>query len=62
MAIEIKELVIRTVLDKGTVTDEKISSEEVRAEILKQLELFRIDIIDQCIEAVSEGIKRQKDR
>ncbi|NBQ47411.1 MAG: hypothetical protein EBU33_03015 [Sphingobacteriia bacterium] len=62
MAIEIKELVIRTILDKGTATEERFSSEEVRVEILKQLELFRVDIIDQCIEAVSEGIKRQKDR
>lgn len=62
MAIEIKELVIRTVLEKGTVSDEKLSSEQVRNEVLKQLEIFRLDIIDQCVEAVSEAAKRQKDR
>jgi hypothetical protein len=62
MAIEIKELVIRTVLEKGTVSDEKLSSEQVRNEVLKQLEIFRLDIIDQCVEAVSEAAKRQRDR
>ena len=62
MAIEIKELVIRTVLEKGTSSDEKFSSELVRKEILKQLEIFRLEIIDQFVEVVSEASKRQKDR
>ncbi|MCD6066915.1 MAG: hypothetical protein K0S33_1741 [Bacteroidetes bacterium] len=62
MPIEIKELVIRTVLEGGSKTSGGSSKAEVEQEVKKQLKKYREEIINHCIEAVNEGIKRQQER
>ena len=60
MAIEIKELVIRTVLESGSKTT--AAKTEIEMEVKKQLGNYKVEIINQCIEAVNEAIKRQQER
>jgi hypothetical protein len=61
MPIEIKELVIRTVLESGSNPGGGTKT-DVEQEVKKQLQKYRDEIINQCIEAVNEGIKRQQER
>jgi hypothetical protein len=64
MPIEIKELVIRTVLEGGTGSPpgKQIKDADVEKEVKKHLKKFKAEIINQCIEAVNEGLKRQNER
>jgi hypothetical protein len=61
MPIEIKELVIRTVLENGEGSNLS-STSDIEQEVKKQLKKYRAEIINQCIEAVNEGLKRQVER
>ena len=61
MPIEIKELVIKTILDRSTQNN-NFSSQEIQIEIKKQLELYKSQIIDNCIEIISEASKKQNER
>lgn len=63
MPIEIKELVIRTVLETGgaNAADPKVPV-EVQEEIRKQIKKLKAEVITQCMEAVNDGIKRQNER
>ena len=77
MPIEIKELVIRTVLEKETdpkVSRNQLQSEKkeggqpsgnqpnIEREVRKQLKRFRAEIISQCIDLVNQGMRRQQER
>lgn len=61
MPIEIKELVIRTVLENGKNSGGE-TPVDVETEVKKQLKKYRTEIVNQCIEAVNEGLKRQGER
>ncbi len=61
MPIEIKELVIKTILDRSTQNN-NFSSQEIQLEIKRQLELYKSQIIDNCIEIISEASKKQGER
>jgi hypothetical protein len=61
MPIEIKELVIKTILDRSTQNN-NFSSQEIQIEIKRQLELYKSQIIDNCIEIISEASKKQNER
>lgn len=61
MAVEIKELVIRTVLEKSTMT-KSTSTQQIQLEIKRQFETYKSQIIEQCIEIISEGVKKQSER
>ena len=61
MPIEIKELVIKTILDRSTQNN-NFSSQEIQLEIKRQLELYKSQIIDNCIEIISEASKKQNER
>jgi len=61
MPIEIKELVIKTILDRSTQNN-NLSSQEIQIEIKRQLELYKSQIIDNCIEIISEASKKQNER
>ncbi len=61
MPIEIKELVIKTILDRSTQNN-NFSSQEIQIEIKRQLELYKSQIIDNCIEIISEASKKQGER
>ena len=61
MPIEIKELVIRTVLENGEPSNQS-SATDIEQEVKKQLKKFRAEIVSQCIDAVNEGLKRQSER
>ena len=61
MPIEIKELVIITILDRSTQNN-NFSSQEIQIEIKRQLELYKSQIIDNCIEIISEASKKQNER
>ena len=58
MPIEIKELVIKTILERSTQNN-NFSSQEIQLEIKRQLELYKSQIIDNCIEIISEASKKQ---
>jgi hypothetical protein len=60
MPVEIKELVIRTVLESGSKTT--VVKTEIETEVKKQLGNYKVEIINQCIEALNEAIKRQQER
>jgi hypothetical protein len=60
MPVEIKELVIRTVLESGSKTT--VVKTEIESEVKKQLGNYKVEIINQCIEALNEAIKRQQER
>lgn len=60
MPVEIKELVIRTVLESGSKTT--VAKTEIETEVKKQLGNYKVEIINQCIEALNEAIKRQQER
>jgi hypothetical protein len=60
MPVEIKELVIRTVLEDKSHGD--VSSEEIGKEVKRQVRKMRAEILAQCVEAVNEGLKRQMER
>jgi hypothetical protein len=62
MAIEIKELVIKTILDNDNSQSGGSSSQEIQREVKKQMESYKAQIIEKCIEIISDGIKRQSDR
>lgn len=62
MPIEIKELVIRTVLENGTVSNNVPDSRNIQLEVEKQLRKHKADIIDSCIELISDSLKRQNER
>ncbi len=61
MPVEIKELVIKTILDRSTQNN-NLSSQEIQIEIKRQLELYKSQIIDNCIEIISEASKKQNER
>ncbi len=61
MPVEIKELVIKTILDRSTQNN-NFSSQEIQIEIKRQLELYKSQIIDNCIEIISEASKKQGER
>jgi hypothetical protein len=61
MPIEIKELVIKTILERSTQNN-NFSSQEIQLEIKRQLELYKSQIIDNCIEIISEASKKQGER
>ena len=61
MPIEIKELVIKTIFDRSTQNN-NFSSQEIQIEIKRQLELYKSQIIDNCIEIISEASKKQNER
>ena len=61
MPIEIKELVIKTILDRSTQNN-NFSSQEIQIEIKRQIELYKSQIIDNCIEIISEASKKQNER
>ena len=61
MPIEIKELVIKTILERSTQNN-NFSSQEIQIEIKRQLELYKSQIIDNCIEIISEASKKQGER
>lgn len=61
MPVEIKELVIKTILDSSTQNN-NFSSQEIQIEIKRQLELYKSQIIDNCIEIISEASKKQNER
>ena len=61
MPIEIKELVIKTILERSTQNN-NFSSQEIKLEIKRQLELYKSQIIDNCIEIISEASKKQGER
>jgi hypothetical protein len=61
MPVEIKELVIKTILDRSTQNN-NFSSQEIQIEIKRQLELYKSQIIDNCIEIISEASKKQNER
>jgi hypothetical protein len=61
MPVEIKELVIKTILDRSTQNN-NLSSQEIQIEIKRQLELYKSQIIDNCIEIISEASKKQGER
>ena len=61
MPIEIKELVIKTILERSTQNN-NFSSQEIQLEIKRQLELYKSQIIDNCIEIISEASKKQNER
>ena len=60
MPIEIKELVIKTILE--STQNNNFSSQEIQLEIKRQLELYKSQIIDNCIEIISEASKKQGER
>lgn len=60
MPVEIKELVIRTVLESGSKTT--VVKTEIETEVKKQLGNYKVEFINQCIEALNEAIKRQQER
>ena len=55
------ELVIKTILDRSTQNN-NFSSQEIQIEIKRQLELYKSQIIDNCIEIISEASKKQNER
>ena len=61
MPIEIRELVIKTILERSTQNN-NFSSQEIQLEIKRQLELYKSQIIDNCIEIISEASKKQGER
>lgn len=61
MAVEIKELVIKTVLDKSK-QNPSYSPQQIQAEVKRQIDRYMPQIIEQCVEIISEGIKKQSER
>lgn len=62
MPIEIKELVVRTVLESGSSSNNESNSMNIQVEIEKQLRKQKVEILDSCIELISESLKRQNER
>jgi hypothetical protein len=62
MAIEIKELVIKTTLENGTSSSNLSLSDDLKIEIEKQFTRQKSEIIEQCIQLISDGFKRQNER
>ncbi len=62
MPIEIKELVIRTVLESGSSSNNESNSMNIQVEVEKQLRKQKVEILDSCIELISESLKRQNER
>jgi hypothetical protein len=62
MPIEIKELVIRTVLESGSTSISESNSMNIQVEVEKQLRKHKIEILDSCIELISDSLKRQNER
>jgi|LakMenEpi03Aug12_release.lakeMendotaPanAssembly.Ray.scaffolds.fasta_scaffold3628768_2 hypothetical protein len=62
MAIEIKELVIKTTLENGTSSSNLSLSNDLKIEIEKQFTRQKSEIIEQCIQLISDGFKRQNER
>lgn len=62
MPIEIKELVVRTVLESGSSSNNESNSMNIQVEVEKQLRKQKVEILDSCIELISESLKRQNER
>ncbi len=62
MAIEIKELVIKTTLENETSSSNLSLSNDLKIEIEKQFTRQKSEIIEQCIQLISDGFKRQNER
>jgi hypothetical protein len=62
MPIEIKELVIRTVLESGSTSNNESNSMNIQVEVEKQIRKHKIEILDSCIELISDSLKRQNER
>lgn len=60
MAVEIKELVIKTILDRSPQNNS--SSQQIQLEVKRQLDGYMSQIVDQCVEIISDGIKKQGER
>jgi hypothetical protein len=61
MAVEIKELVIRTVLER-TTQSKSSSTQQIQLEIKRQFEAYKSQIVEQCIEIISDSVKKQSER
>lgn len=62
MPIEIKELVIRTVLESGSTSNSESNSMNIQVEVEKQIRKHKIEILDSCIELINDSLKRQNER
>lgn len=62
MPIEIKELVIRTLLESGASSNNESNSMNIQIEVEKQLRKHKVEIMDSCIELISDSLKRQNER
>ena len=61
MAVEIKELVIKTIVDRNSQGN-STSKEDIQLEVKRQMDSYMSQVINQCVDIISEGIKKQNER